>query len=130
MTVAPTDFLLGVAAVLVGLAIAVGYRVVVGPTVQDRVVAVNALGTTAVVVLALLGAAFDDPGLLDVALVYGLLNFLLSVGLARILGERASPATHSPATGSPATDSPATGSPATDSSATGSPATDSDGGEP
>jgi multicomponent Na+:H+ antiporter subunit F len=115
MTVAPTDFLLGVAAVLVGLAIAAGYRVVVGPTVQDRVVAVNAFGTTAVVVLALLGAAFDDSGLLDVALVYGLLNFLLSVGLARILGERASPAPDSPATGSPATDPSAT---------------DSDGGEP
>ncbi len=109
MTVAPTDFLLGVAAVLVALAIAVGYRVVVGPTVQDRVVAVNALGTTAVVVLALLGAAFDDTGLLDVALAYGLLNFLLSVGLARILGERAAPG-DSPATDSSATDSPATNS--------------------
>src|SRR6056297_3648933 len=88
MTEAPTDFLLGVAVVLVALAGVVGYRVVVGPTLQDRVVAVNALGTTAVVVLALLAAAFDDPGLLDVALVYGLLNFLLSVGLARVLGER------------------------------------------
>ncbi|MFC7081382.1 monovalent cation/H+ antiporter complex subunit F [Halorussus caseinilyticus] len=91
MTDAPTDFLLGVAVVLVALAGVVGYRVVVGPTLQDRVVAVNALGTTAVVVLALLAAALDDPGLLDVALAYGLLNFLLSVGLARVLGEQNAP---------------------------------------
>lgn len=89
MTAAPTDLLLAAAVALVGLAAVVGYRVAVGPTLQDRVVAVNALGTTAVVVLAVLAAAFDDPGLLDVALAYGLLNFLLSVGLARILGERA-----------------------------------------
>ncbi|WP_276300096.1 cation:proton antiporter [Halorussus lipolyticus] len=88
MTTAPTDLLLVAAVLLVALAGAVGYRVVVGPTLQDRVIAVNALGTTAVVVLAVLSAAFDDPGLLDVALVYGLLNFLLSVGLARVLGER------------------------------------------
>jgi multicomponent Na+:H+ antiporter subunit F len=88
LVVAPTDLLLVAAVLLVALAAVVGYRVVVGPTLQDRVVAINALGTTAVVVIALLAAAFDDPGLLDVALVYGLLNFLLSVGLARVLGER------------------------------------------
>jgi multicomponent Na+:H+ antiporter subunit F len=89
MTAAPTDLLLAAAVALVALAAVVGYRVVAGPTLQDRVVAVNALGTTAVVVLALLAAAFDDPDLLDVALAYGLLNFLLSIGLARVLGERA-----------------------------------------
>ncbi|WP_135826368.1 monovalent cation/H+ antiporter complex subunit F [Halorussus ruber] len=100
LVAAPTDLLLVAAVLLVALAAVVGYRVVVGPTLQDRVVAINALGTTAVVVLALLAAAFDDPGLLDVALVYGLLNFLLSVGLARVLGER-SAAGHSTPGGGP-----------------------------
>lgn len=70
------------------LAAGLFYRVVVGPTPADRVVAVNVVGTTAVVAIALLGAAFDEPGFLDVALVYALLNFLLSLGLARFSVER------------------------------------------
>ena len=37
---------------------------------------------------ALCSAAFDEPGFLDVALVYALLNFLLSLGLARVSVER------------------------------------------
>lgn len=64
------------------------WRVAVGPTTADRIVAVNVMGTTAVVVIALLGAALDEPGFLDVALVYALLNFLFSLGLARFSVER------------------------------------------
>lgn len=60
-----------------------------GPTVQDRAVAVNAVGTLTVVIVVLLGAALAEPGFLDVALVYALLNFLLSLGLGRLLTERA-----------------------------------------
>ena len=63
-------------------------RAVLGPTVGDRVVAVNALGTSTVVVIALVAAALDEPGFLDVALVYALLNFLLSIGLAKFAVER------------------------------------------
>jgi multicomponent Na+:H+ antiporter subunit F len=51
-------------------------------------VAVNVIGTAAVVVIALAAAGLDEPGFLDVALVYALLNFLLSLGLARISIER------------------------------------------
>jgi multicomponent Na+:H+ antiporter subunit F len=51
-------------------------------------VAVNVVGTTAVVVIALAGAALGEPGFLDVALVYALLNFLLSVGLSKFTIER------------------------------------------
>jgi multicomponent Na+:H+ antiporter subunit F len=79
--------LLAGAGVLVLVAVALFARVVVGPTTADRVIAVNVVGTGAVVVIALLGAALDEPGFLDVALVYALLNFLLSVGLARVAAE-------------------------------------------
>ncbi|MDG5776983.1 monovalent cation/H+ antiporter complex subunit F [Haloarculaceae archaeon H-GB2-1] len=75
--------LLWAAVAVVGLALAALYRVALGPTFADRVVAVNGIGTATVVVLTLLSAALDESGLLDVALVYGLLNFLLSLGLAR-----------------------------------------------
>ncbi|MCT9097947.1 monovalent cation/H+ antiporter complex subunit F [Haloarchaeobius sp. HME9146] len=82
-----TGLLLGAAALVV-LAFVLTWRVVVGPSTADRVVAVNVIGTATVVVIALLGAALDEPGFLDVALVYALLNFLLSLGLSRYSVER------------------------------------------
>ncbi|MEF8819896.1 MAG: monovalent cation/H+ antiporter complex subunit F [Haloferacaceae archaeon] len=80
--------LLAGAGALVVVAAALLWWVVVGPTTADRVVAVNVVGTGAVVVIAFLAAGLDEPGFLDVALVYALLNFLLSVGLARVAAER------------------------------------------
>ena len=72
----------------VALSVVLLGRVVLGPTTPDRVIAVNVVGTATVVVIALLAAAVDEPGFLDVALVYALLNFLLSVGLAKFSIER------------------------------------------
>lgn len=73
---------------VVALALVAVGRVVRGPTLPDRVVAVNGIGTATVVVLVLLSVGLDEPGLIDVALVYALLNFLLSVGLAKYAVER------------------------------------------
>ncbi|TKX52422.1 monovalent cation/H+ antiporter complex subunit F, partial [Halorubrum sp. SP9] len=61
------------------LAVGMLYRAVVGPTMQDRVLAVNVLGTNTVVILAILGAALGEPTFLDIALVYALLNFLMAI---------------------------------------------------
>ena len=90
MTTPPlaVDALLVGAAGLVLLAVLLLGRVVLGPTTPDRVIAVNVVGTATVVVIALVAAAVDEPGFLDVALVYALLNFLLSIGLAKFSIER------------------------------------------
>ncbi|MFD1684443.1 cation:proton antiporter [Halobellus litoreus] len=80
--------LLVAAGAFVLFAIVLVYRIVAGPTMQDRVIAVNAIGTNAVVVLALLAAALDQPGFLDVALVYGMLNFLMSIAISKFTVER------------------------------------------
>jgi len=82
------ELLLGAAAAFVVLAIVVLYRAVVGPTMQDRVLAVNVLGTNTVIILALLSAALDTPSFLDIALVYALLNFLMSVAISKFTVER------------------------------------------
>jgi multicomponent Na+:H+ antiporter subunit F len=76
------------AGALVLVAIATLYRAVVGPTTPDRIVAVNVVGTTTVVVIALLAVGLGDLAFLDVALVYALLNFLLSIGLAKFAVDR------------------------------------------
>jgi multicomponent Na+:H+ antiporter subunit F len=82
------DGLLGVAALFVALAIGMLYRAIRGPTMQDRVLAVNVLGTNTVVILALLGAALEEPTFLDVALVYALLNFLMAIAVSKFTVER------------------------------------------
>jgi multicomponent Na+:H+ antiporter subunit F len=82
------DILLGTAAVFVVLVIAVLYRAIRGPTMQDRVLAVNVIGTNTVVILALLSAALDVPYFLDIALVYALLNFLMAVAISKFTVER------------------------------------------
>ncbi|MUV86618.1 cation:proton antiporter [Natronomonas sp. CBA1123] len=82
------DILLGAAAVFVVLVIVVLYRAVRGPTMQDRVLAVNVIGTNTVVILALLSAALDVPYFLDIALVYALLNFLMAVAISKFTVER------------------------------------------
>ena len=76
------SFLLATA-ILVILAIVMFYRAVTGPTIQDRLLAVNLLGTNAVVILALLAAGLDEPSFLDIALIYALLNFLMSVAVSK-----------------------------------------------
>lgn len=77
---------------LIGAFVLVGvvtlYRVARGPTPHDRVIAVNATGTTTVLVIALVAAAFDQPGFLDIAIVYALLNFIMSIAISKFTVER------------------------------------------
>jgi len=75
-----------VAFVLVSLTVL--YRVVAGPTMQDRVIGVNVIGSNVVVVIALVAAATGDPAVLDIAIVYALLNFLLSIAISKFTVER------------------------------------------
>ncbi|MXR53082.1 cation:proton antiporter [Halovenus sp. WSH3] len=82
------DVFLGAAGLFMLLAVAMFYRAIKGPTTQDRVLAVNVLGTNTVVVLALLAAALGESALLDIALIYALLNFLMAVAISKFTVER------------------------------------------
>ncbi len=62
-------------AVMIALALAVT-RAITGPTVFDRVLAANTIGTLAILLLAVIGFLMGRPEWLDVALVYGLLNLI------------------------------------------------------
>ena len=62
-------------AVMVALALAV-IRAILGPTVFDRVLAANTIGTLAILLLAVIGFLMGRPEWLDIALVYGLLNLI------------------------------------------------------
>jgi multicomponent Na+:H+ antiporter subunit F len=82
------DALLAAAAAFIVLSVVIVYRIVRGPTMQDRVIAVNVVGTNTVVIIALFAAALDSPGVLDIALVYALLNFLMSIAISKFTVER------------------------------------------
>jgi multicomponent Na+:H+ antiporter subunit F len=51
-------------------------RALVGPTVYDRVLAVNTFGTMTVLFIAVHGFLTGRPEWLDIALVYALINFI------------------------------------------------------
>lgn len=60
------------------------FRVVVGPTAIDRIVAVNVIGTKTAVLLVVIGEIFGRIEMfVDFALAYALLNFLASIAVAR-----------------------------------------------
>ena len=83
-----TEAFVATAAALVVLAIVVLYRAVKGPTMQDRVIAVNVLGTNTVVILAVLAVALDSESFLDIALVYALLNFVMAIAISKFTVKR------------------------------------------
>ena len=62
-------------AVLVSMALALT-RALLGPTIYDRVLAVNTFGTKTVLLIAVLGFMNGRPDFLDLALVYALINFI------------------------------------------------------
>ena len=51
-------------------------RALKGPTVFDRVLAANTVGTAAILLLAALGFLTDRPEFLDIGITYGLLNLI------------------------------------------------------
>jgi multicomponent Na+:H+ antiporter subunit F len=82
------EILLGAAAAFIFTSLVGLFRIVQGPTMPDRVIAINVFGSNVVIVIALLAAAIGEPGALDIALVYALLNFLLSIAISKFTVER------------------------------------------
>jgi multicomponent Na+:H+ antiporter subunit F len=58
-------------------------RAWLGPTIYDRILAVNLFGTKTVLLIAVVGFLFGRPDFLDIALVYALINFISVVGVLR-----------------------------------------------
>ena len=80
------SFLLYTGIALFVMMLPVLYRIIVGPTAIDRVVAINIIGTKTAVLLVIIGALFDNVGMfVDFALAYALLNFIGSLAASRYL---------------------------------------------
>ncbi|MCE2455963.1 MAG: pH regulation protein F [Gemmatimonadetes bacterium] len=75
-------FAAAAAGVIVSMALAL-IRALAGPTLWDRVLAVNTFGTKTVLLIAVLGFLAGRPEFLDLALVYALINFVATIGVLR-----------------------------------------------
>ncbi len=68
-------FVVASVAILITMALALA-RALLGPTVYDRVLAVNMFGTKTVLIIAVLGFLTGRPDFMDLALLYALINFI------------------------------------------------------
>lgn len=71
-------------AILVVMAMVLA-RAIAGPTVYDRILAVNSFGTLTVLLIAVHGFLTDRPDFLDIALVYTLINFIATIAVTKFV---------------------------------------------
>ncbi|WP_084419646.1 monovalent cation/H+ antiporter complex subunit F [Henriciella litoralis] len=79
----------GVAAI--ALVVAIGLmliRALLGPTLYDRVLAVNSLGTKIVLFIGILGFVLGRPDFLDIAVLYALINFVSTIAILKFFRYR------------------------------------------
>ena len=69
-------------AILVALCLAVA-RALMGPTVFDRLLAVNSIGNFAILLLAVFGYLTGRPEFLDIGILYALLNMIATIAVLK-----------------------------------------------
>jgi len=82
-----TETILLGSAMYIAVLIAVNfYRVAVGPTIFDRLIAVGLVGNNAVLLIVLMGFLYGRMDMfLDLAITYAILNFVGVVALGKYL---------------------------------------------
>lgn len=64
------------------------FRAVTGPTINDRVMAVNVIGTKTLIILVLISYIYKQIFYVDTAIVYALLNFIIAIAASRYIETR------------------------------------------
>lgn len=59
-------------------------RAVMGPSVSDRIVAVNMMGTMVMVIIAILALLLNEGYLVDICLIYAMISFLAVIVLTKV----------------------------------------------
>ena len=71
-------FIMAMVAIIITMVLAL-VRAILGPTVFDRILAVNLFGTKTVLLIAVIGFLRGQPDFIDLALIYVLINFIGTV---------------------------------------------------
>ncbi len=75
-------FAVATVGIMIGMTLAM-IRALLGPTVYDRVLALNTFGTKTVLLIAVLGFLAGRPEFLDLAMVYALINFIGTIAVLK-----------------------------------------------
>ncbi len=59
-------------------------RAALGPTLFDRILAINTFGTATVLLIALFGFLTSRPEFMDIALLYVLINFISTIAVLKL----------------------------------------------
>jgi len=59
-------------------------RAALGPSVFDRILAINTFGTATVLLIALFGFLTNRPDFMDIALLYALINFISTIAVLKL----------------------------------------------
>lgn len=74
--------------ILIAMALMIA-RLITGPTLYDRLLAVNAFGTKIVIFLCLFCMIIGRPDGVDIALLYSLMNFIATIAVLKFFRYRA-----------------------------------------
>ncbi len=65
------------------------YRAIIGPTILDRLIGVNALGTKTIALMIIIGLIYHRVDMfVDIALAYAFLNFVAVIAASRYFHKR------------------------------------------
>lgn len=77
-------FLIIVAGILLVLVFACFIRAIIGPTIADRIVSINMIGTLIIMIIAVLTILMKEAWLADISAIYAMISFLGVVVLTKI----------------------------------------------
>jgi len=77
-------FSIAALAILVTISLALA-RAFMGPTVYDRILAINMVGTKTVLLIAVFAVLSERTDMLDIALTYALINFIGMVAVLKLV---------------------------------------------
>ncbi|MEO1304797.1 MAG: monovalent cation/H+ antiporter complex subunit F [Pseudomonadota bacterium] len=81
--------MIGAAAIALVVSIALMLiRALSGPTLYDRVLAVNSLGTKIILLLGVIGFLTGRPDFLDISILYALINFVSTIAILKFFRYR------------------------------------------
>ena len=75
-------FIAAAAALIAAMFLALA-RAFAGPTVYDRILAFNHIGSQTVLLIAVMGFITGRPDFLDISLLYALINFVATIAVLR-----------------------------------------------
>ena len=75
---------IGALSVLMVLVVACFIRAIKGPSIADRIVAINMIGTQTLIMIGLVALLIGEGYLTDVALIYAMISFLAVVVVCKV----------------------------------------------